>query len=387
MIGKIFNRVATALKSVVHSSAVDDRKISQDGMAQNLAPEASNLNDARAMESANTFFLSLHYTDQGRAVNILIKDLQDALRTNDQRVLLRFFLFRLRVIASAIHRNVDIKSSLIKFFDDVCAKLLDNPGNVAAYLEDLALPSDATEYVEAGFKSMIENVSVLHRPERSMANLKILLLSDLIISKKHSEGFFKSLIGSKWFQYVMNNGHPEDPMVVFHLITTTTATGNCFPIIKGDYILAMTKLVIKWAVARPNERWISSNSTFYEIRTNNIKNQLLEFFFAADCFLSIPDEDLRKILRHACDNIVTKDALQISALAASDFAFSLEKKGPCSHSADLCSASADIMIEYILLNLLDSHHADKNLVWCAIGEVNAVVQKRGSLQTKLMFQV
>ena len=387
MIGKLINGAVTVFKSAVNFNAADDRKISQYNMGKNLAPETSILNNAQAMESANTFFLSLQYIDRERAVSILIKDLQNALRMNDLKGLLRFFMLRLRVIASAIHHNVDVKSSLIKLFDDVCARLLANPGNVAAYLEDLALPSDATEYVEAGFKAMIENAFILHRPERSTANLNMLLLSDLIISKKHSEGFFKSLVGSKWFQYVMNNGHPEDPMVVFHLITTTTATGNCFPINTGEFILAMTKLVIKWAAARPNERWISSNSTFYEIRTNNIKNKLLEFFFAAECFLSIPDEDLRKILRYACDSIVTKDALVISALAASEFAFSSEKKRPCSHSTDPCAASADIMIEYILLNLLDSHHTNKNLVWCAIGEVNAVVQERGSLQTKLMLQV
>ena len=137
MIGKLINGAVTVFKSAVNFNAADDRKISQYNMGKNLAPETSILNNAQAMESANTFFLSLQYIDRERAVSILIKDLQNALRMNDLKGLLRFFMLRFRVIASAIHHNVDVKSSLIKLFDDVCARLLANPGNVAAYLEDL----------------------------------------------------------------------------------------------------------------------------------------------------------------------------------------------------------------------------------------------------------
>ena len=387
MIGKIYGTLSRVVKSAVGFTDVGVQKISHHDMTNNLAPEVLILNNPKAMEDANAFFLSLNNSDQKRAVETLSQNLQDVMRKNDQKVLLRFFLFRLRLIASAIHRTFDVKSSLIKLFDDICARLLSDPDDTVAYLEDLALSSDARLSVKAGFTSLIESVSPLHRPDRSIPNLKILLLSDLIISKHHSVGFFRSLIGSKWFQYVMSNGHPEDPMVVFHLITKAIATGNCFTIERGEYILAMTKLVIKWAPARPIERCTTTYSTAYETRTNNIKNQLLEFFSAAECFRSIPHEDLKKILRCACDGIIMKDALVMSAVAASDFAFSLEKTRSCSYSGDLCTVCVDIMIEYILLNLLDTYHANKRIVWCAIEEVDAMVQERGSLQIKLMFQV
>ena len=392
---KIFqmvNGLSKAIKSAVGYKAVEKQHISEEDMANNLAPEVSRLSDALAMENASTFFLSLQDFDLKRAVEMLCKSLRDVLERNDQKKLLKFFLFRLRLLASAVNRNFYGRSSLIKLFDDICARLLAYPEKIKDFLEDFALPADARLSVHTGFKLMIESVSLLHQPERSTANLKILLLSDLIISKNQHAGFFKSLVGSKWFQYVHSNGYTEDPMVVFHLITATIATGNCFPINRGEYILAITKLMIKSAAARPMEwRFLGCP---HENRLKNVKNQLLEFFLseaAAECLLNIPDEDLRKVLRCACDGIVTKDALVVSALAASDFAFKFEKTNSSdsssSYSAESCAAYVDIMIKHILANLFDAHHSNKKTVWSAIEEVNTVVQSRGSPQIKLMFQV
>ena len=379
-------------KSIAGNAADEKKRVSEEDMANNLAPEVSMLSNALAMENANVFFLSLQDSDQKRAVERLSRNLQDVLERSDQKNLLKFFLFRLRLIASAVQCNFYGRSSLIKLFDDICARLLANSDKIAAYLEDLALPAEARLSVHTGFKLMIESVFLLHQPERSTANLKILLLSDLIISKNQHASFFKSLVGSKWFQYVHSNGYTEDPMVVFHLITATIATGNCFPINRGEYILAITKLMIKSAAARPMEWW--SSGCPHENRLKNVKNQLLEFFLseaAAECLLNIPDEDLRKVLRCACDGIVTKDALVVSALAASDFAFKFEKTNSSdsssSYSAESCAAYADIMIKHILANLFDAHHSNKKKVWSAIEEVNTVVQSRGSPQIKLMFQV
>ena len=379
-------------KSIAGNAADEKKRVSEEDMANNLAPEVSMLSNALAMENANVFFLSLQDSDQKRAVERLSRNLQDVLERSDQKNLLKFFLFRLRLIASAVQCNFYGRSSLIKLFDDICARLLANSDKIAAYLEDLALPAEARLSVHTGFKLMIESVFLLHQPERSTANLKILLLSDLIISKNQHASFFKSLVGSKWFQYVHSNGYTEDPMVVFHLITATIATGNCFPINRGEYILAITKLMIKSAAARPMEWW--SSGCPHENRLKNVKNQLLEFFLseaAAECLLNIPDEDLRKVLRCACDGIVTKDALVVSALAASDFAFKFEKTNSSdsssSYSAESCAAYVDIMIKHILANLFDAHHSNKKKVWSAIEEVNTVVQSRGSPQIKLMFQV
>ena len=379
-------------KSIAGNAADEKKRVSEEDMANNLAPEVSMLSNALAMENANVFFLSLQDSDQKRAVERLSRNLQDVLERSDQKNLLKFFLFRLRLIASAVQCNFYGRSSLIKLFDDICARLLANSDKIAAYLEDLALPAEARLSVHTGFKLMIESVFLLHQPERSTANLKILLLSDLIISKNQHASFFKSLVGSKWFQYVHSNGYTEDPMVVFHLITATIATGNCFPINRGEYILAITKLMIKSAAARPMEWW--SSGCPHENRLKNVKNQLLEFFLseaAAECLLYIPDEDLRKILRCACDGIVTKDALVVSAIAASDFAFKFEKANSSdsssSYSAESCAAYVDIMIKHILANLFDAHHSNKKTVWSAIEEVNTVVQSRGSPQIKLMFQV
>ena len=379
-------------KSIAGNAADEKKRVSEEDMANNLAPEVSMLSNALAMENANVFFLSLQDSDQKRAVERLSRNLQDVLERSDQKNLLKFFLFRLRLIASAVQCNFYGRSSLIKLFDDICARLLANSDKIAAYLEDLALPAEARLSVHTGFKLMIESVFLLHQPERSTANLKILLLSDLIISKNQHASFFKSLVGSKWFQYVHSNGYTEDPMVVFHLITATIATGNCFPINRGEYILAITKLMIKSAAARPMEwRFLGCP---HENRLKNVKNQLLDFFLseaAAECLLYIPDEDLRKVLRCACDGIVTKDALVVSALAASDFAFKFEKinssDSSSSYSAESCAAYVDIMIKHILANLFDAHHSNKKKVWSAIEEVNTVVQSRGSPQIKLMFQV
>ena len=392
IVSEYFGLAKKALKSVAGYTAVEKKNISEEDMANNLAPEVSRLSNALAMENANTFFLSLQDSDQKRAIEILNRNLQEVLIRNDQKMLLKFFLFRLRLIASAVHSNFYGRSSLIKHFDDICARLLANPDKIATFLEDLELSVDARLSVHTGFKLMIESVSLLHQPERSTANLKILLLSDLIITKNQHVGFFKSLVGSKWFQYVHSNGYTEDPMVVFHLITATIATGNCFPINRGEYILAITKLMIKSAAARSMEwRFLGCP---HENRLKNVKNQLLDFFLseaAAECLLYIPDEDLRKVLRCACDGIVTKDALVVSALAASDFAFKFEKvnssDSSSSYSAESCAAYVDIMIKHILANLFDAHHSNKKTVWSAIEEVNTVVQSRGSPQIKLMFQV
>ena len=73
------------------------------------------------------------------------------------------------------------------------------------------------------------------------------------------------------------------------------------------------------------------------------------------------------------------------------FAFKFEtansSDSSSSYSAESCAAYVDIMIKHILANLFDAHHSNKKTVWSAIEEVNTVVQSRGSLQTKLMFQV
>ena len=392
IVSEYYGLAKKALKSVAGYTAVEKQNISEEDMANNLAPEVSRLSNALAMENSNTFFLSLQDSDQKRAIEILSRNLQEVLIRNDQKMLLKFFLFRLRLIASAVHSNFYGRSSLIKHFDDICARLLANPDKIATFLEDLELPVDARLSVHTGFKLMIESMFLLHQPERSTANLKILLLSDLIISKYQSAGFFRSLFGSKWFQYVIDSGYNEDPMVVFHLITATIATGNCFPINRVEYMLAITKLMIKWAAARPMEGW--PYGCPHENRLKNIKNQLLKFFLseaASECLLNIPDDDLRKILRCACDSFVTKDALVVAALVASDFALSFEKMNSsdssCSYSAESCAAYVNIMIKYILANLFDAHHSNKKKVWSAIEEVNTMVQRRGSPQTKLMFQV
>ena len=401
-IAKVYANMGNRSKAAPKGELNTDRylDISEVDIGKRLAPEKVETNDALAMDDAYWCFRLLNTSQKNEAVYALKKNFKTLMKTKDSQSLFRSFLFRLKLITTAVEDPYDSDRTLMKILEGVYARLLDDADLIPAFINNLALSNDAKTTVEKAFQSLIDHGIQLLDKKNVIANLELLLLSEHILFENRHSLFFKSLLESKWFQCMAVREHPEDPMVILRLIAVTIASGNCCLIHGGSYILAMTKLMINWTIVRPATmigyaRYQLSTNLQLEIsKADRVTAKLLEFFCSDEAAVylpSMPDEEIRTIFDHVCNKMLTKRFLIESASVLIHFTFDLHKKllegNSLIWSTERCANIVNILLKCILFSLFDFQDDNKKVLWQAIRVVDTIVQSRSNLDSKLMFQV
>ena len=152
-----------------------------------------------ASELCKTFSIMTSIDKKG-AADTLLKMGQVAMNGRDNKTLVLYVLSNLKLIMMVICNESGGK--VLDLFTRMCTKLLDDALATSTSVKEFALTHQTELFLEKTFTMMIEGADFWNARKSASNNLcldlRILLLSEVVLPKNRHASLFKSLHGSRW---------------------------------------------------------------------------------------------------------------------------------------------------------------------------------------------
>lgn len=361
-----------------------------------LLPECTS-----SMPDAFCFLTSSTKANKAAAAGILLQNAKEYAKNHDVIIRDSNTLRRIGLIATAVDvcKKEDANADcIVKIFDDMCTRLVQDSQLTARIVGNIALSTD----IRKGFEIMTEggDSGGFWHARRSMeisliADFKILVLSEMILSDGKSKLFFKSLLGSKWIERVKVSKLDLSSIVELSrgLINDEHwCTTNC-----ESYLIALIDLI---TIRAAESDWYYLRSVTYSaadigtMTVSNIKDKVLELFCGEKTemiLFNLSEENFTKIskavFKHVCHKMLKPKILENAARIAGELVSGL-KKSFLDHivlrtKRPRCRDVVRGLLEQILLHIFLS---PVRSLWPAIHALQISIEKRDE-ELNSLFQV
>ena len=350
-----------------------------------------------ASELCKTFSIMTSIDKKG-AADILLKMGQVAMNGRDNKTLVLYVLSNLKLIMMVICNESGGK--LLDLFTRMCAKLLDDALATSTSVKEFALTHQTELFLEKTFTMMIEGADFWNARKSASSNLfldlRILLLSEVVLSKNRHGSLFKSLHGSRWFIRATQYGSEEEPMLILQLVVGLLKF--IVPVDKRELSLALTKLVVGRAAARPMQwsfKGLLFAATVEERRIsarNCLSSDLLEFLCKREAAYIFCDGKFNVIadnaVKYTCDNIISGNNLSETSLVAGELLVKMEERLQSDNWSQVYRSTISIaMLKDIISSVFDVRNDYKKSMWPAIMQLNEFFKAKYAPEFFSAFQV
>jgi hypothetical protein len=292
---------------------------------------------------------------------------------------------------------------LVKIIDNVCATLVENSNMRAYILGNMVLSND----VKKGFQIMVEGGEkdgLWHSRRIKDAflifDLKILVLSELVLSGGKTTLFFKSLRESKWVERAYLK--KLDPsLVVQHscglIEDERWCADNC-----ESYLIALIDMTCVWAAEEGWTIWrytpLVSAASIIRSTIGHARTKVHEFFCGEKTeiiFFNLSDEDFSKISRavfkHICEKLMNRNDLEFATRNVGELVIMVYKSfldhEIFNTKRSRCLGIVRGMLEHIFLHLFQLSSSLGKVLWDSINALQELIQEHGAIEPNSFFQV
>lgn len=386
---------------VAHSKPPDNVENFEELFILCLAVDFSSLDST---QDAVNFLNYRKVAEKSLAARILLKHAKK-FTTNRKDFCLESYAFRnLGLFALAIDvcpkKDADC---LVKIVDEMCAILVENSSVRAQVVGNMVLSTD----VKKGFQIMIgggESGGFWHSRRNKDAflicDLKILVLSEMVMSERETTLLFKSPKGLEWLE----RAHLKklDPSLIVEntrglIEDKRWCAANC-----ESYLIALIDLTDIWAAEAGSSFWLlnffSSDASIDTSIIGIAKDKLLKLFCGETTemlFFNLSDEDFAKIskavFKRICEKLMKWNILVYATRAVGEFVITLDESF-LAHKVfrtkrSRCLGIVRGMLEHIFLHLFQFSSCLGRTFWSSVDALRELIQEHEAMEANSFFQV
>jgi hypothetical protein len=338
------------------------------------------------------------------AVGILLENAKKFVPNCEGFYLESYVLRNLSLIALAVDVCLNNDSDcLVKIIDDMCAILLED-SKVRAYISgNLILSND----VKKGFQIITEGGEkdgFWHCRRNNDAflilDLKVLALSEMMLSDGKTTPMFKSLPGLRWAERAKLK-RIDPSLIIQHthglIEDKRWCAANC-----ESYLINLIDMTDIWAAGEGWSHWLLQTLIGETKRLSSTicraRSKLLEMFCGEKTetmFFNLSDEDFaqksRAVFKHICDKLLNLNILEFATRVVGEFVLMLDKSfldhKVLSAKRSRCLSIVRGMLEQIFLHLFQLSSSRGKLFWASINALQELIQEHEATEANSFFQV
>ena len=338
------------------------------------------------------------------AVGILLEIAKKFVPTCEGFFFESYVLRNICLIALAVDVSVSRDADrLVKIIDNMCAILLEDSKVRAHILGNLVLSND----IKKGFQLITEGGEkdgFWHCRRNNDAflilDLKILALSEMVLSDGRTTPMFKSLPWLRWVERAkLKRMDPSSIIQHTHglLEDKRWCAANC-----ESYLTNLIDMTDIWAAEEGRPYWIYQAFTWESDKLKSAichaRKKLLEMFCGEKTetiFFNLSDEDFaqksRAVFKHICDKLLNLNILEYATRVVGEFVLMLDKSfldhEVLSTKRPRCLSIVRGMLEHIFLHLFQLSSSRGKLFWASINALQELIQEHEATEANSFFQV